>query len=344
VDQNDIAALRELNQSVREAYEDRDLFKEATLGLFHNLCVHDEYGNGVYNRGEEEEQKSNDKKLSRYDVARYHLAANVDMIYDYAESPIEKLFLCNFLFISLRFSPFILAITAPIVADVFPAKMSALHQRDLDIKRDARKHKHPELSHVADMFQLFEELEPAAYSILPKHLDAMGRGLTNNIDYLINGLGQSFHVSLQPTFEKLRVEGKSIRPDMMIWVPTHPDFKLIVECDGYQYHSDKEMFSKDRIRDRVLQQQGYQVFRFSGHEIVQNATLKANEFIEYLSDLADKFDLDMEQAKQEMNTFGTNSDAKEQEDGSPKQPRRKKKKKPSLQQKRQLRQTRRRRR
>jgi hypothetical protein len=191
------------------------------------------------------------------------------------------------------------------------------------------------------MFQLLEELEPAAYSILPKHLDAMGRGLTNNIDYLIYGLGQSFHVSLQPTFEKLCVEGKSIRPDMMLWVPTRPDFKLIVECDGYQYHSDKEMFSKDRIRDRVLQQQGYQVFRFSGQEIVQNAATKATEFVKYLSGLAEQFDLDLEKAQQEMNTFGASSDTEEQEDGLLKQPGRKKKKKPSLQQRKQLRHARR---
>jgi hypothetical protein len=118
MDQRDIAALRKLNHDLREYYEDRETFKEATLGLFHNLVVNQRYGDGVY------EQKSDGKKLGRYDIARYHLAANVDMIYDYAESPIEKLFLCNFLFISLRFSPFTLAITTPIVADVFPAKMS----------------------------------------------------------------------------------------------------------------------------------------------------------------------------------------------------------------------------
>ncbi len=122
---------------------------------------------------------------------------------------------------------------------------------------------------------------------------------------------------------------------MMLWVPTRPDFKLIVECDGYAYHSDKETFSKDRIRDRVLQQQGYQVFRFSGHEIMQNAMVKANEFVEYLSGLADRFDLDMEKAQQEMNTFST--DSEEREASLSHQPSRKKKKKPSPQQKKQLR-------
>jgi hypothetical protein len=335
VDQDDIAAYRELHRNLTEASQNRDTFKQATLHLFHNLIVNQGYGDGVY------EEKSDGKKLSRYEIACHHLNANIDMIYDYTESPIEKLFLCSLLTVAMRFSPFMIAITCPIVADVFPAKMSAIHQHNLDLKHKVGNNKFPEIWHVAEMFEILEELEPAAYSILPKHLDAIGRVLTNNMDYLLYGLGKSFHVSLQPTFEKVRVEGKSIRPDMMLWVPTRPDFKLIVECDGYQYHSDKEMFSKDRIRDRVLQQQGYQVFRFSGQEIVQNATLKANEFIDYLSGLADKFDLDMEKAQQEMNTFG--ADSEEQEKASQTQPRRKKKKKPSPQQKRQLRHAQRRR-
>lgn len=329
MDKDEITLYKELHQYVTEASQDRDTFKLATLHFFDNLIANQGYGDGVY------EQKSDAKKLSRYEIACHHLNGNIDMIYDYSESPIETLFLCSLLTVSMRYSPFMIAITAPIVADVFPAKMSALHQRNLEIKREAHKHKQDELSYMVQMFEVLEEMEPAAYSILPKHLDAMGRGLTNNLDYLFYGLGQSFHVSLQPTFEKLRVEGKSIRPDMMVWVPMYPKFKLIVECDGYQYHSDKEMFSKDRIRDRVLQQQGYQVFRFSGREIVQDATLKANEFIDYLSDLADQFDLDLEKAQQEMNTFS--ADLNSEEDSSPSQPRQKKKKKPSLQQRKQMR-------
>ncbi len=333
MDKAEIAAYKELHQNVTEASQDRDTFKLATLHLFDNLIANQGYGDGVY------EQKSEGEKLSRYEIACHHLNGNIDMIYDYSESPIERLFLCSLLTVSMRFSPFMIAITAPIVANVFPAKMSAYHQRIQSIKRDVHKHKFP----TADIVQVLEELEPTAYTIIPKHLNAMGRGAINNMDYLTYGLGKSFHVSIQPTFDKVRVEGKSIRPDMMLWVPTRPEFKLIVECDGYQYHSDKETFSKDRIRDRVLQQQGYQVFRFSGHEIVQNATLKANEFIDYLSDLADKFDLDMEQAQQEMNTFSANSDSKEREDSPLKQPSRKKIKKPSFQQRKQLRHPKRRR-
>ena len=182
MDQREIAALRKINQDLKEYYEDRELFKEAVLGFFNTLVEEQEYGWEAY------KQKENNEKLSRLDIACHHLAANVDMIYDYAESPIEKLFLCNFLFISLRFSPFTLTITTPIVADVFPAKMSALHQRNLDLRRDTRKNKYgPDLWHVAEMFKILEELELAAYSIIPKHLDAIGRDLRCHNESCVKG-------------------------------------------------------------------------------------------------------------------------------------------------------------
>jgi len=336
---DDTVALRGLHRNLTEAYQDRELFKEATLGLFDGLITNQGYGGGMY------DEKSSEKGLSRYEIACHHLNANIDTIYDYAQSPIEKLFLCCLLTVGMRFSPFMIVITAPIVADIVPAKMSALHKRNLDIKREVRKNKgFPEIWHVADMLEMLGELEPVAYAVIPKHLDAIGREFTENMEYLTYGLGKSFHVSLQPTFEKVRVEGKRIRPDMLFWVPTRPDFKLIVECDGFQWHSDKETFSNDRIRDRVLQQEGYRVFRFSGQEIVHDATLKTNEFIDYLSDLADQFDLDMEQSQQEMNTFGSDEDADEKISTSTQQTSSKKKKKPSSQQKRQMRHAQRRKR
>lgn len=45
---------------------------------------------------------------------------------------------------------------------------------------------------------------------------------------------------------------------------------LYFECDGYDYHSDKERFTKDRDRDRLMQSIDYKVNRFSGSEINNN--------------------------------------------------------------------------
>lgn len=60
---------------------------------------------------------------------------------------------------------------------------------------------------------------------------------------------------------------KQFRPDLLLWQPNKPDVKIVVECDGYDYHSSPDMFTKDRQRDRALYANGYHVLRYSGSEI-----------------------------------------------------------------------------
>lgn len=48
--------------------------------------------------------------------------------------------------------------------------------------------------------------------------------------------------------------------------------KLIVECDGYQHHdSTAEYRIKDKLKERELMMEGYQVLRFTGSEIFKDA-------------------------------------------------------------------------
>lgn len=54
---------------------------------------------------------------------------------------------------------------------------------------------------------------------------------------------------------------------------TIPDFyieeaKLVIYCDGFEYHYDKDTVIKDRQQDRRLQYMDYKVLRFTGSEIV----------------------------------------------------------------------------
>ena len=69
----------------------------------------------------------------------------------------------------------------------------------------------------------------------------------------------------------------------MIWLPFNPDFKVIVECDGYEFDSNKAAFSNDRARDRILASRGFQVLRFSGSGIYKDPVGKAKELCEYLA-------------------------------------------------------------
>lgn len=101
-------------------------------------------------------------------------------------------------------------------------------------------------------------------------------------------LESSYHLTLQPRLPNVLVDKKPIRPDLLFWMPSIPQLKIVVECDGFDYHSDKAKFTNDRKRDRVLQSKGYQVLRYSGTEIFQHPVHVVGELLEYLWSLQDK--------------------------------------------------------
>jgi hypothetical protein len=102
--------------------------------------------------------------------------------------------------------------------------------------------------------------------------------------YLVN-LENCFHMSLQPKLFSY-VRGKRyIQPDILFWLPRKPEVKVIVECDGYKYHSGKHEFTSDRIRDRELQKAGYKVLRYSGAEIFHDPVGVSRDIHEYLYEL-----------------------------------------------------------
>ena len=62
-----------------------------------------------------------------------------------------------------------------------------------------------------------------------------------------------------------------------------PRGMLVVECDGHAYHErTKEQAKRDRSRDRLLQEQGYTVFRFTGSEIVTDPCACASQIMVWL--------------------------------------------------------------
>lgn len=57
---------------------------------------------------------------------------------------------------------------------------------------------------------------------------------------------------------------------------------LIIECDGYEYHKDS--FIKDRKRDRAIRGCNIEVMRFSGSEIYQDPVRVSLEILDYWKD------------------------------------------------------------
>lgn len=82
---------------------------------------------------------------------------------------------------------------------------------------------------------------------------------------------------------------KKIRADLFISPnqdsPKSKKKGLVVECDSFQYHGDKDAFAKDKIREREIIKTGYPVIRFSGREINQNPYKVSCEVVGFMNNL-----------------------------------------------------------
>lgn len=103
-------------------------------------------------------------------------------------------------------------------------------------------------------------------------------------------MDNAFHMSIQAPFPDIKVNGRSIRPDIYFWIPSNPKVNIVVECDGFQFHSNKEMFTSDRQRDRALQERRYEVLRFSGSEIFADPIQSSHSLATYLWNRKDEHD------------------------------------------------------
>jgi hypothetical protein len=98
--------------------------------------------------------------------------------------------------------------------------------------------------------------------------------------------GNALHLVPQATLKGLGPKGKAIRVDALVYVPNRPKFLVAVECDGYEWHGNKDSFERDRRRDRSLQAIGCDVLRFSGSEIYNDPPRASIELYEKLSEMA----------------------------------------------------------
>ena len=63
-----------------------------------------------------------------------------------------------------------------------------------------------------------------------------------------------------------------IYDDMPVTLPdfAFPSLQIAIYCDGYEFHSERNPFQKDRQQSRALQLRGWLVLRFAGSEIMND--------------------------------------------------------------------------
>jgi hypothetical protein len=200
----------------------------------------------------------------------------VATVYRYAESEIEKLFLNSIILMFLYADPLGLIVTPPYQNAKEFIKQYRQHFREmLTIDREAGTKTG---SKDSGFLQLTAKLLNAG-KITQQQCDEWER------DYMFThalGWYHAFHLSLQPQFPDIALNTRSLRPDLLVWRLDNDRFNVIVECDGYSYHSNDKAFTKDRQRDRLLQTEGFAVLRFSGSEIVRDPIKVSLDFFNYL--------------------------------------------------------------
>lgn len=88
--------------------------------------------------------------------------------------------------------------------------------------------------------------------------------------------------------EKINVNDKTYYADFYFnssdkcFVKAEKDIKLIVECDGHEFHEKtKEQVERGNERDLNLRMNGYDIIHFSGSQIYKNPKKCVSDFLKY---------------------------------------------------------------
>lgn len=154
---------------------------------------------------------------------------------------------------------------------------------------------------LSSLLEKFEKLSPPAQSLLNKlinhylitKLEALEHCESPIEELLVIALDEITENMTDVYFEpqkEIEVNGHKYRVDILIYYGDILDLesckKLIVECDGYQFHEKtKAQTIYEKRRDRELMSAGYRVVHFTGSEIWNDPFKCAREIRDMLRTL-----------------------------------------------------------
>jgi len=212
---------------------------------------------------------------------------NAENVFKYCQSPIEKTFLNSFMLLFLKNRMPCLFVTHPFNNTEPEISNYRSHYKSIDNFIQSYKDVTGDngLTYFDERLQAKQKkgefTEEQVYDIL------IYLRLTKTFEF------NSYHITPQASFPTFKVDNKAIRADFYIWVPNDPSVKIIVECDGFQFHNSKTSFINDKKRDRLFQLNGYRVVRYSGSEIWKDPV----EVSSNLFDILEALDEDKEQKR-----------------------------------------------
>lgn len=209
---------------------------------------------------------------------------NVENVFKYCHSPIERIFLNSFMLLFLKNRMPCLFITSPFNDTETDIADFRIHYKKVDHFIETYKTATNDVDLLNFDQRLREKEKEGKLSSDDVEDILMYENLRKEFEF------NSYHITPQAAFPNFKVDNKSIRADFFIWVPNDPNIKIIVECDGFQFHNNKTSFINDKVRDRLFQLNGYRVIRYSGSEIYQDPIKVSSD----LFDLLEAIDEDKE--------------------------------------------------
>jgi hypothetical protein len=183
--------------------------------------------------------------------------ASLRAVYASSESPIERLFWASLVLGFVMVDPLGAIFTGPITDA--PETVRRERQFATAVRKVRQEY---EQSGFAGRFD--EWLSQRSPSLEAASVDYL---TTQYLADDIVGLDKIWRLTPQAGFPDLKIDGRSVRVDLLAWKALGSTRMYVVECDGFDYHSDRSAFARDRKRDRALRSLGFPVLRYSGSEI-----------------------------------------------------------------------------
>ena len=144
------------------------------------------------------------------------------------------------------------------------------------------------------MEQLSSVIESPIEELMLYSLIVAAQDEVENIGFVVNGCGFGDSdngldfIAIEP---QAKIE--NYRADFLLTFKSSlPGFEkgrqLVVECDGHDFHDKtKQQASRDKERDREMKKLGYDVFRFTGSDIWNDAFSCAKEAIDMVTGITE---------------------------------------------------------
>lgn len=263
---NDYNKFREQIEYARGAFLDEEQTRELAKALFDKEIIPDI----------PQLQESDPEKLEQYfRFALERVLRGIEIIFAHAESPIEQIFFNSVNFIAN--------------VSMYPLRFhEPIQFKPNTFKRLAETRERANL--MVDWYLQNRESLAGTHNDIDEFKEWLGE---------LNEFSESFKYDIKSQFagrNYYHTQDIFIQAELIDIIPNSPSpyradalilsddlkKKLVVECDGFLYHKEKPIFTRDRQKDRFLKAKGFDILRFSGSEINDDARECGFQLVHFL--------------------------------------------------------------